>query len=682
MPCAIMSLSTIKNTISPDKNGWFFRIALVVLVLVISLLYGAIHLFWLSDLDWNYQHAIFIGSFKTADSDHYLAQIKEVYEGNYLLSNAFLVEYKNTRALPLWPVFPYYFSAFIGKLLHIEVQYLAVLMDFMLPPLIFLLAYLFLDTVSSARSASLLGAFILTLVPHILQVPFKIGALFLQGTLSVWKFIAIVLRDAHGYSCFSRPINPQLTYIFLLAAFLFFFKGLTTSKHRYFVLAVLFGVMTSYSNVYFSTYLYVCLGIGAVFSLVLKDWSSFRSFALVLSSIVLFALPFWYVVFSFSGRELRQMALVIHSHAPIINAQFLFMLFLCILIAAAFRRGYLNQLTSLASFSLLMGGAICLNQHVITGMNVQPEGHYGEYVIPQAMILALSLLAAGWTRPHQRQRFSGIRWGRLISINTVMLSGGILLVILSLLLNPACIFAFLNPEGLFSSTPEFVALLKTLQFSGFGLGIFLLGIGILLKHQKKATASIHVKTILSAVVIIVLILDIAIVQYGRYQGELKPRFGYFQKLAPAIQWLNQHTEKESVILGSLNEYSTNTIISIYTHNNVYMSLHAQWYAVPPMDEIRDRIYNVIYFMGITSRADFQEALGKGEKIWIPAYSGVNFDEYQKKLERELYAELMKYRVDYLFYGPQEQEDFIIDPKSYPFLQEVYNDHVVKIYKIS
>jgi uncharacterized membrane protein len=80
-------------------------------------------------------------------------------------------------------------------------------------------------------------------------------------------------------------------------------------------------------------------------------------------------------------------------------------------------------------------------------------------------------------------------------------------------------------------------------------------------------------------------------------------------------------------------------------------------------------------MGITTRQDF-------ESYKLDKQIGGSFEEYKHKLARDLYTELKTYRVDYLFYGPREKASFLVDPaKTYPFLKEVYNDTVVKIYQI-
>ena len=125
---------------------------LIGLSLIISVLYGMHHLLWLHDVGWDFQNTIFITSFKPYDANHYLAQLKDVYEGHYLMSNVFIAEYKDTVP-PFWPAFPFYLVTFIGKILHLDVQYIALLMDFTLPPLIFIFASTLLATIGDKKRA-------------------------------------------------------------------------------------------------------------------------------------------------------------------------------------------------------------------------------------------------------------------------------------------------------------------------------------------------------------------------------------------------------------------------------------------------------------------------------------------------------------------------------------------------
>lgn len=679
---------------SPEKKKLFSRLCIITLTFVVSFLYGFPHLLRLNDLNWNYENAIFITSFSflVTDTHHYLTQIKEIYEGNYLLSNAYLAEYKNMEK-SLWPQLPFFLVAFLGKFLHLKVQYLAVLMNFTLPPLAFLLAYWFLYTISTARGTSILGAFILTLTPHIS----RLDVLFSTG-IQIMLLQSPVLGDAHCYHCFSRPINPQLTYLFLLAALLFFFKSIRTSKIRHVILSVFWGIITSYSYVYFSTYFYTFLGICVIGFFVLKEWGYLRQSLAVLGITLMFSIPFWYSVFSYSSSSLNQMAWMAKDHTPIIDIQLLFTLLVCLCISGGLIKRAVSRLTGLASLALLLSGVICMNQHVITGIRVQPRWHYHTFIIPQSLILAVALLTAEFIKTRRIQRISLFRWIKQFSTASLFLFGGIGLGSVSVFLHPSFVATYLSSDG--RLTPRFTSLLEILHLSGFCLGFELLILGLLLKTHLHTFMSklacvirelflktvqflhrrLHIGSFLYALVIVGLVWDIGMVQYDRYQNNTKPDLGDLQDLAPALRWLDEYAEKESVILVDI-EYVSTDIITIYTDNNVYISSHARYYSIPPLSELQDRLYNLMYFMGVTSREDFDQFISR-RNVFVRDSLGLSFEEYQEKLEKDLYSELTKYRVDYLFYGPREQKSFRVDPdKTYPFLKKVYDDGIVKIYRI-
>ena len=43
--------------------------------------------------------------------------------------------------------------------------------------------------------------------------------------------------------------------------------------------------------------------------------------------------------------------------------------------------------------------------------------------------------------------------------------------------------------------------------------------------------------------------------------------------------------------------------------------------------------------------------------------------------------LTRYKVDYVFYGPTEKKRWKIDPAKYAFLEKVYDDKDVQIFKV-
>jgi hypothetical protein len=445
------------------------------------------------------------------------------------------------------------------------------------------------------------------------------------------------------------------------------------------VLAIIFGIITSYSYVFFSSYLYVFLGIGALVSIALKEYAYVRRCLGILAGILIGASPFWYSVFSFQDDELQQMSWMRRSHAPIMSVQTVFILLICGVILYFLMKGSFNRLSGIVSLALLLSGIICINQQVLTGMAVQP-GHYINYVIPQSMIFACALLAAELVKNgHLLSFYRRLRDLTSVSISTLCMFSGSIVAAAGFLLYPSHLASYINPNSIFGSTTMFTSLLNKGPLYGIVAGMIVLVTGLTLKYGRFPRRSIRLKTILYIGISLYAVLNAGVIQFVWYQGYIKNSYGVFQQLAPALQWLNTNTEKESVILASFDYMpcgnSMDNVITIYTHNNVYASYHAQFYTIPPLDEIIDRVYMMMFFMGITQREHVEKIL---EDMTLPG----SFEEYQNKRKKDLYSELRIYRIDYFFYGPREKELFKVNPETeYPFLHQVYDDGIVKIFRI-
>ena len=579
------------------------QIFLLILCLIVSLLYGFPHLLWLHENQWDYQNTIFITSFKSYDANLYLSQIKDVYDGNYRMSHVYIAEYKDA-ARPLWPVFPIYLAAFVGKMLHLEVQHLMVVMDFFLPPLIFILLYTLLVQLSKTKRVSALGAFVLVTLPHLARLSSvqKLGHaaanVLTSGNLS--KIIP-GLWHIHAYhDGFARPINPQLTVCFLLAALSFFLRSLSTSGKRNLALTIFFGLLTSYSYVYFSSFLYVFWCVFILFSLLFRQAAYAKTGLIALTGTLIGAAPFWISAFGFSDAELSQSSVMTRTHTPIITPQVMFMLACSLVTLLLIRSGKMRQLPGIFTLASLLAAVLALNHRILSGIEIQ-SWHYETHVLPQITLIGLILIATD------------------IGNSTLA-----------------------EPTRLFRN---------------------------LLKRR-----SAPVRNLLYLLAFLPAIFSVAAVQRSLYYGFLRHHLGYNQQLAPALNWLNTHTEKESVVLCSIDYHTPNVVIPIYTHNNLYVAPLMGLYPVIPASEIRDRMYNIMALMGLTDRQDF-------ERYTSNNHQGMAFEEYQQKLGKALYRELASYRADYLFYGPRERASFRTAPKSRWFLKLVYTDPDVTIYRI-
>ena len=308
--------------------------------------------------------------------------------------------------------------------------------------------------------------------------------------------------------------------------------------------------------------------------------------------------------------------------------------------------------------------------------------HYDAYVNPQSTILVLTLIAM--------ELLPNVSFCK-IPVGPVFLYGGIGIAVVSMFLHPAFVATYISADGIL--TPAFHALLQTAHLAGLCLGCSLIGCRILLESRFSSQFYRLVEPltrffrkipygvlgrVLYGMAIVYVAWDVGLGQYRYYHQTLKPKYAYLQQLCPAFRWLNEHTPAESVVLGSPDHTSTNSIIPIYTHNNVYVAFHSQYYTLPSESEIYDRVYTVFFFMGIRTKEAFEEFV---MTTWGD-HGKFDYTEYQKRFSRDVYTELSKYQIDYVLYGPREREQFQEDPeRAYPFLQAVYDDGIVEIFKV-
>lgn len=190
-----------------------------------------------------------------------------------------------------------------------------------------------------------------------------------------------------------------------------------------------------------------------------------------------------------------------------------------------------------------------------------------------------------------------------------------------------------------------------------------------------------------------------------------------KNITESFDWLNKNTPMDSVIMTS--SIVTNRYIPLYTHNRTFTA--SSGYGQLSCDETLDRLYiayklfkvpedyftkvffvgkkemgtsnnsrvsinlferrgiDYLFNFGYTTRAldsPFESTFSDGDKKEIIAgYNNI------MKIKNSFL--LNKYRADYFYYGPKEKEIVPnLNPNNINFLEQVYNDGGVEIYKIN
>ncbi len=314
------------------------------------------------------------------DEDHYLAEVKEVYDGHWGLGNPYL---KENKIMPYTqpPLGPMYYAGF-AKLFGISVPVAAGINDFLLPFVAVLLLYNFFFLLTQSKKISL-----------------SFSALF---------FIFFL-------SAFNRPVNPQLSLIFLLAGlylvWLIVDRKYDTEKilTLNLLLSLAFGILVYISPFYWMTLvvLYVLLTFFRAwleknFKYCLKNWLCFFTPSFIWS------IPFFLNVkkiiesSSFVETSLRSGFISTHVIGSFINVA---IIFACLPIV------YLVQKISLArpasaeatvwqskkivflGYSLIISGIILNWQNVLTGKIIQFSPHFYPIIILFVFIIS----TVSWT---------------------------------------------------------------------------------------------------------------------------------------------------------------------------------------------------------------------------------------------------------------------------------------------
>ena len=273
------------------------------------------------------------------DQNYYLARIQEVREGNLSSGNPYLAELKGVP-----PV-----SISLGEYAYVFLP------AFIFPPLIFLLMYVLARSVGAPRFWALMATIFL-----------------LCGTY---------------FFTFARPISPQFNLIFWLAAVIGLFSG--RAVFTAFVVGALF-----YMYPYYWTHLL------AVCGLLFLWYRSPKFIGIILGAAVVGSYALW---LSYAARALPYfdeslMRLgFVETHTP---SGVTLAAVSCALLATTFwwawRKKTFPQSLIVAG-SLVLGGVIAMNQHLVTGINMEFSSHYGPLIVfADALLVIAAISAFNW----------------------------------------------------------------------------------------------------------------------------------------------------------------------------------------------------------------------------------------------------------------------------------------------
>lgn len=346
-----------------------------IIIIFISLLIGLIYIY--PDLRFVYElKSEFKGIALTAVHDElgYLACIKAVYKGNLTCSGIDLYEHRN--ALWTQPFFSELIEGSIGKLLKIDVIRLDILMSFFLPIILFWLIFILLLSLSDSKECSLLGAAFILL-----------GYSGFTGTpVAILKEIFLTHRFSESL-WFLRPISPQFNHIVFVLTLIMIYLAVTNKKMFMIALSAFFVGILFYVHPHYWTYIYAGLFVLFISYFILKDKNALKATFLIIILSLFVSVPFWFHAYKIRLNPNYLNALIFagltYTHSPILPVLHIVLIMGIIVILWFFKDANIAFIVS-----FLIGGILCLNQQIITGITLIP-GHWQGYTNKTFLIIAL-----------------------------------------------------------------------------------------------------------------------------------------------------------------------------------------------------------------------------------------------------------------------------------------------------
>ncbi len=313
------------------------------------------------------------------DEDVYRARIHEVLDGHFAVASPFLYEYKNTSPLAVAPINDWLFAipAYLFGL-----SFVIVVSKFLLPALLFFLAYLFVRRVLEDDDS-----------PLVVIVALVAGALATYGVdLVNYQAIIAALKGLSppNFLVWTRLENPAIggieTFLFLYLMLRVYREGRTFVAPAALVLALTVG--------YFFSFGITNAILGSLFlaALLRKEFVAARQLATVFAIALVLDAWYWYstltAVGGTAGRALALRYGMFFTHAPVLNKLLLVATILTALLYCCTRyiqKNHSYGRTWAVVASLLAGSWIAFNQQVLTGREIWIP-HFVQYVIPISLV--------------------------------------------------------------------------------------------------------------------------------------------------------------------------------------------------------------------------------------------------------------------------------------------------------
>ncbi len=323
--------------------------------------------------------------------EHYVARIQEVYDGYPSLGNVFLPQKDQPYVLP---GLGENIVAQLGKALHMTAPRMNVLSKFIFPFFAALLLYTLSYLLFRSRAAALLGMGAALLGDN------------LMSGLGAWKALLHGTSDVSGFLTYARPINPEVSGVFLFGALILIFSAFYQRKTATVLESIIIGAcagLSWYISPYVSTFLFGMLGLSCVWLVYQRRHraagSALGSIVVGTVALVPYAVNYLSLVRApaYADTALRQG--LVMTHQPIVSA------WLAVLLAAVLFL-WPRRFSSARPFFVVctLTLIILLNQQIVTGREIQPS-HYHWYITKPLVGVMLGMYAVVCTEYVLHRRY-------------------------------------------------------------------------------------------------------------------------------------------------------------------------------------------------------------------------------------------------------------------------------------
>lgn len=326
------------------------------------------------------------------DEDQYLAMTREVYDGHYNLGSVYLKEHKDAPYLqqPLAEII----FANIAKFFQISIPKLFAINDFLLPFFGVLILYFLIFALTESGVIS--------------------------GVFSVLYYLLFI-------SQFNRPINPQFSFLFLFAGFIFIWQIINNDKGSLkrvlifnLLLALDFGIaFYIYPFVWSSIFVVYCL---TLFTLSVKEKEItyfLKNFLAFIVPSAIFSIPYILNLkraildANYTDQNLRFGFFT--THWP--HAYFNVSLMIICLIILYFIGKVSNVKRKIFSYCLAFAGIILNWQNIITGKAFSFSMHYYWVVVLFLFLIFSVCMAYIWNNYKNKS----LNWRDFVAIFLILI---------------------------------------------------------------------------------------------------------------------------------------------------------------------------------------------------------------------------------------------------------------------